>query len=83
MKKLKMIVTSVVVLVIIGSVFALNAKKIAIFCTSGDLNSTSCDKITSSVKKGNCTRNAYYVADWDGAVCNGQTCTASACFRQD
>ena len=75
-----MVAASVAVLAIVGSAFVLNVKKFALFCTSGSLNSTSCDKVADLVKKGNCAGNAYYVVDWDGAVCNGQTCTTSACF---
>jgi hypothetical protein len=83
MKKLKMIVTSVIVLAIVGSAFAFNAKKIGKFCTSGSLNSTTCSTVSGPLMRINGTHTAYYVVDWDGAVCNGQTCTASAEFVQE
>ena len=85
MKKLKMIVTSVVVLAIVGSAFAFNAKKISAFCTSGTLTSTkTCSQITQiPTKRDSGTPNAYYIVDWDGTTCNGQSCTVSAHFVQD
>lgn len=78
-----MIVTSVIVFAIVGSAFVFNEKKLAVFCTSGSLNSTSCNRKVSGVKLCNGAGTAYYVVDWDGATCNGQVCTSSACFLQD
>jgi len=83
MKKLKMIVTSVIVLAIVGSAFAFNAKKKNIFCTSGG-TSTTCNTITTgnTLKRDGGVANVYYVVDWDGGACN-QTCTTSAHFSLD
>jgi hypothetical protein len=88
MKKLKMIVTSVIVLAIVGSAFAFNAKKANKFCTSVNLNSTSCSTITGStlLKRVAGTGTVYYVVDWDGAGCTSGsaiTCTTSAVFAND
>jgi hypothetical protein len=78
MKKLKMIVTSVVVLAVIGSAFAFNAKKIGKFCISIDLFSKLCNITLNNAKRVVGTENHYYVVNWDGVTCNGQTCTTSA-----
>ena len=75
-----MIVTSVIVLAIVGSAFAFNGKKIGKFCTSVDLSSQMCNALLFNSKRGGMIRTAYYVVDWDGNVCNGQTCTTSANF---
>jgi len=87
MKKLKMIVTSVVVLAIVGSAFAFNAKKIGKFCTSGG-TSTTCNTILNNSKRIAGTANIYYVVDWDGAACSTaatdtHVCTTSAKFGVD
>jgi len=81
MKKLKMIVTSLIVLAIVGSAFAFNAKKIGTFCGSGSLTSTSCNIVMGGLRRVIGPRNSYYVVDWDGASCSGQTCTTSAHFE--
>ena len=86
MKKLKMIVTSVVVLAIVGSAFAFNTKKFGVFCLSGDINSTSCNTVnTTPLKRVSGINNRYYIVDWDGSsgTCNGATCTTSAHFELD
>jgi hypothetical protein len=83
MKKLKMIVTSVVVLAIVGSAFAFNAKKIGKFCvsTNGD---TTCDGTFNNSKRVSGTNNAKYIVDWDGVSCTGlTTCTVDAHFEVD
>ena len=89
MKKLKMVVTSVIVLAIVGSAFAFNAKKKTIFCTSGDLTSTTCSTILGDLitqKRIAGTATTYYVVDWDGVACdanNTHVCTTSAKFAND
>jgi hypothetical protein len=85
MKKLKMIVTSVVVLAIVGSAFAFNAQKKALFCTSVDLNHQTCGTITpgATQKRISGTGNAYYIVDWNGVACNGAACTTSALFTDN
>ena len=83
MKKLKMISTTVIVLAIIGSSFAFNAKTIWTFCTSVNLSSTSCNTVTIGQKRGGSVRTAYYVTCWEGESCNGITCTVSANFTDD
>jgi hypothetical protein len=89
MKKLKMIVTSVVVLAIVGSAFAFNAQKKALFCTSGG-TSTTCNTITplQPQKRIAGTADTYYVVDWDGVACSTaaadtHVCTTSAKFAND
>lgn len=83
MKKLKVIVTSIIVLAIVGSAFSFNSKKTANFCTSGGTNSTLCTTESGcSLKRVAGTQNAYYVVDWDGNSCS-QTCTTSARFILD
>jgi hypothetical protein len=88
MKKLKMIVTSVVVLAIVGSAFAFNAKKIGKFCTSGGTSTTCNTPTLPNQKRVTGTPNVYYVVDWDGAKCSTAAadthiCTTSALFNQD
>ena len=77
-----MIVSSVVVLAIVGSAFAFNAKKLGAFCTSGNLSTTNCNKPTINFQRVTGAQNAYYVVDWDGVACS-QTCTVSARFIVD
>jgi hypothetical protein len=86
MKKLKKIVTSVIVLTIVGSAFAFNAKKIGKFCTSGG-TSTTCNTVNViSLKRVSGTPTTYYIVDWDGSLCDGthtHVCTTSALFQTD
>jgi hypothetical protein len=87
MKKLRMIVTSVVVLAIVGSAFAFNAKKIGKFCYSsvydGDCQaSTTNQKRVAVGTEGSLKK--YYVVDWDGAEClTTSACTVSSGFIVD
>jgi hypothetical protein len=86
MRKLRMIITSVVVIAIVGSSFAFNAKKIGKFCISGSLVRTTCDIITSDVKRISGTPNTNYVVDWDGTGCTSSNpipCGTSAHFAAD
>jgi cell division septal protein FtsQ len=83
MKKLRMIVTSVIVLAIVSSAFAFNAKKLAKFCVSND-SDTTCDQILDNSKRITGTANFKYIADWDGAACTSQTtCTTSVDLVHD
>jgi len=78
MKKLRMIVTSVIVLAIVGSAFAFNAKKLLTFCidsntTTGGTN--DCDQTLPGQWIDNmfgATR--YYYKNWLGTP---STCTAT------
>jgi hypothetical protein len=84
MKKLKMIVTSVVVLAIVGGAFAFKTKAGA-FCITSNTSSTDCTtfkqdfRITTDLLA---TQYKYYPA-WDGNVANCNTnpantnCTAT------
>lgn len=83
MKKLRMIITSVIVIAIIGSAFAFNAKKIWKYCTSGGLSSQTCNMVTANQKRVTGTNTAYYVPCWEGEPCTGITCTVSAAFAAD
>ena len=81
MKKLKMIVTSVVVLVIIGSVFSFNSKKIGLFCVS-NAGTNQCDAILQDRKITTGVGTTFkYLACWDfdQAKCTGtnNNCTAT------
>jgi hypothetical protein len=77
MKKLRMIVTSVIVLAIVGSAFAFNAKRVAVFCTSSNDNST-CDATIGRkfIDPTNGTTFNYY-QNWSGKAseCTGVHCT--------
>ena len=83
MKKLRMIITSVVVLAIVGSAFAFKAKKGA-FCVTSNLSSATCTTIASARKIVTAPDGAAfnYFPAWngDGTVCtaaNNTLCTAS------
>jgi hypothetical protein len=84
MRKLRMIITSVIVIAIIGSAFAFNAKKIWRYCTSGG-TSTSCNTVSgANQKRITGTPTVYYVPCWEGTpACTGITCTVSALFAGD
>jgi hypothetical protein len=80
MKKLRMFVTSVIVLAIVGSAFAFNAKKLATFCVDTQSPFTNCDATTANKKIdpiGGST--IHYYANWDGAAatCTGNNCTST------
>jgi hypothetical protein len=84
MRKLRMIITSVIVIAIVASSFAFNAKKIWKYCTSGG-TSTSCNTVSSpNLKRIMGTPTVYYVPCWEGTpACTGITCTVSALFSID
>jgi hypothetical protein len=74
MKKLRMIVTSVIVFAIVGSAFTFSGKKLGKFCISVD-GDNICDGVINSSKRvtsGGIT--VKYCPDWDGAFCVGNTC---------
>jgi hypothetical protein len=74
MKKLRMIVTSVIVLAIVGSAFAFNAKKVAVFCTSTQNNSTCDATIGSRFIVGTGGTVVNYYQSWSGKA---SECTAT------
>ena len=83
MKKLKMIVTSVIVLAIVGSAYAFNAKKIGKFCVSED-GDNICDGVLNNSKRSTSGFLYKYIEDWDGVSCAGRTiCSTNALFKQD
>ena len=76
MKKLRMIVTSVIVLAIIGSAFAFNARRVAVVCYS-TLGNSTCDKTIAGVFiNPNSPIIFHYYLDWSGKVTE---CTGSHC----
>ncbi len=86
MKKLKMIVTSVIVLAIVGSAFAFNAKKAGSFCVSDSTTSSSCSNIVHTLKRTTTgDQNNKYYPGWDGSIgaCTGSLCTAAVTLVQD
>jgi hypothetical protein len=79
MKKLRIIVTSVIVLAIVGSAFAFNAKKQAAFCVriSAMPPTTNCNAvIRDQFVDPNGATFGYYNG-WDGqfTTCTGNHCT--------
>lgn len=87
MKKLRMIVSSLVVLAIVGSAFAFKAK-VAVFCVDDtNVGTQSCytitqKRITSVSQIGNET--LFYKQLWDGSpsTCTSD-CPTQALFRAD
>lgn len=81
-----MIVTSVVVLAIVGSAFAFNAKKIGVFCVTTSGGSGSCYTIQPSKRTTTVAGSVVlkYIVDWDGAICNSTSpCNTTARFTTD
>ena len=82
-----MIITSVVIIAIVLSSFAFNAKRIGTFCMSADITSTTCNTVnTTPLKRVPGINNRYYVVDWDGSLCDAthtHFCTTSAFFALD
>jgi hypothetical protein len=84
MKRVKMIVTSVAVLAIVGSMFAFNAKKIGKFCVTTSGGSGSCLILEGSKRTTGSGTTYKYVVDWDGGVCNNNSgCTNISTFTLD
>ena len=87
MKKLRIIVTSVIVLAIVGSALAFNAKRIAVICYS-TLNTATCDAtfLKQIVPTGG-TLFLYY-SGWRGLLSDctaagNQNCTTLARIAAD
>lgn len=80
MKKLRMIVTSVIVLAIVGSAFAFNAKKLGAFCIDQAPLTGTCDAVLQGKKIDPDGTTFRYLTTWDGSAagCTGNTnCTTS------
>jgi len=85
MKKLRMIVTSVVVLAIVGSAFAFNSKKLLSICYSTAGTST-CNATLSGVKiDTDFGTTRHYYNGWDGTAskCTGTNCGFTQKFSAD
>jgi hypothetical protein len=83
MKKLRMIVTSVVVLAIVGSALAFNAKKQGVFCYSDTFNGTGIVSPTGIQRVAVGTAHStkyYYIVDWDGTSCTTLNPTVASGF---
>lgn len=84
MKKVKMILTSVIVLAIIGSAFAFKEKKIAAFCVTNAENGTNCYVIHPSKRTTGAGTALLYATNWDGAFCGaGSGCNTLGIFIHD
>jgi hypothetical protein len=85
MKKVKMIVTSVVVLAIVGSAFAFNAKKIGTYCVTTSGGSGNCYTIIPSKRTTGAGVTLKYVECWDeNDGCNSTSpCVTVAKFTTD
>ena len=85
MKRVKMIVTSVVVLAIVGSAFAYKAKGgIGKFCVTTSSGSGNCYTINNSKRTTDVAVNLKYIVDWDGATCTTNSpCSTAASFTTD
>jgi hypothetical protein len=84
MKKVKMVITSVVVLAIVGSAFAFNAKRIGKFCTTTSGGTGNCQILEESKRTTVAGIQFKYVVNWDGNVCNnGSACNTLATFTED
>jgi hypothetical protein len=87
MKKLKMIITSVVVLAIVGSAFAFKAKTSRFCITAANAPDNKCTtftlanlKITTSTGPGSTAYKVYQCYDGDQTACTASTntlCTAT------
>ena len=81
MKKLRMIVTTVIVLAIVGSALALNAKQAAWFCYS-TLGTSTCDAITCRTIDPEHGTTIHYYPNWNGLTSEcialgNQRCTST------
>lgn len=87
MKRVKMIVTSVVVLTIVGSAFAFNAKKIGAYCVTDGTANQNCYIISFSQRTIGVGISLNYYTDWDAGktACTGgtKTCNTLAKFTID
>lgn len=81
-----MIVTSVVVLAIVGSAFAFNAKKLTKFCVTTSSGVGNCYTIDPSKRTTVVPGSVVlqYATDWDGSECTTNTaCNTLARFVHD
>jgi len=65
MKKIRMIITSAIVLAIVGSAFSFKEKRIGIFCVTSNLSSTNCTTYLSGQKIVTIGSDFKYVPCWD------------------
>lgn len=86
MKKLRMVVTSLIILAIVGGAFAFNAKKQGKFCYTDTFNGT-CQVSDNNLKRvavgTEDSFKRYYVVNWDGEGCASETCTIPSGFIGD
>jgi hypothetical protein len=87
MKKLRMIVASVIILAIVCCAFAFNAKKIWKFCYSDTFDGV-CQASPANLKRVTVGTEGsvkkYYVPCWEGEACNSSSgCTVAAGFIAD
>jgi hypothetical protein len=83
MKKLRMLVTSIIVIAIVSSVFSFTEKKTGALCVSYSGPSQSCSVVTG-VKLVTGAVNCFIDPNWDGnpASCSSTNCpTAKRCVR--
>ena len=80
-----MIITSVVVLAIVGSAFAFNANKFGKFCVTTANGSGNCYTISESRRTTAIDAlTLKYIRDWDGAECTTQgACNTLGKFSDD
>lgn len=92
MKKVKMRVTCVIVIFIVGSAFAFNAKKVALWCVTNSTIGTPPSCYTAGPLKRTTgvgiTLRYYPFSAWDGtaAICNAggaNSCTIIGTFTMD
>jgi len=78
MKKLRMIVTSVIVLAIVGSAFSFNSKKYYVFCIDSNTTTGGFDDCDGTLQgqfiDPTLGTTWYYYKDWDGKL---SSCTAT------
>lgn len=76
MKKLRMIVTSVIVLAIVSSAFAFTAKRVGSFCKSTtDQQDQNC-AVVSGLQIETGTNNTFYKPNWNGSASDCNSCTS-------
>jgi uncharacterized protein YxeA len=84
MKKVKIVITSVVVLAIVGSAFAFNAKKTGKFCTTTSGGTGNCQILEGSKRTTAAGTQFKYVQCWEYGVCNNTSpCNTLATFIID
>jgi hypothetical protein len=86
MKRVKMILTLIVVLAIVGSAFAFKAKGVGTFCVTSGTANTNCVTIQNSKRTTTGGVVRLYYTDWDGVLThctNGGTGTCNTSARFD